>query len=345
MNVAVVCIVCVLFFCSMTLIRYVLIVFTFGSAFPILWWNKQKKMNSEIPHLLSNLDTKKTMVRCPQINNVTDTQVPRLFFLHVPKAAGSTLTSLLSQGYKAAEPSAHQFHYTTGLGSCRQKFELQQQKSRRKLIGDNYTLPYHCLAPGASSALITGHIPLSDMLTHLGAWVGSKTILISLIRHPISRTISEYNYIWQSTNHVRHKYYVENQVTLGMHVQMYNESEHGQFIFFLSRPLRQYGETRSEISQVEEVKFNIQQYFSMVGVVERLQESLEMMECILPQLLQGISTKSKVTKNRSHGKTNHSQHFLHLLTEKTRRDHMLYDWVNAKLSLQQKGCACKKIRT
>lgn len=121
---------------------------------------------------------------CPQ-SRAEGSSLPGIFFMHVPKAAGTSVRSVISNNLKRVKPQAKNFFYVTGIGSCDGK--------HGKNGHGPWVVSKKCLEPGIKADFVTGHIYLHSMLDHLSSWKTHNRIFLSMIRDPESSTILSQN--------------------------------------------------------------------------------------------------------------------------------------------------------
>ena len=115
---------------------------------------------------------------------VQSQEVTRLFFCHIPKTAGTTLTHILSNHFRHAE--IFPYHGWDSVPQNLSQFEIT-----------NYRL-YH------------GHFPWSSTVSLLGEPLASATML----RNPIERVLSAYHHIAGIADHPLHNVIGGSNATL-----------------------------------------------------------------------------------------------------------------------------------
>lgn len=175
-----------------------------------------------------------------------------LIFLHIPKAAGSTLHSILEREYDPEET------YTTeGPGLVREARFAE--------------LP---LAVRARYRLIKGH-----MYFGIHRHVPNPSRYVTVIRHPVERVVSHYWYVRRWQGHRLHERVCTADMTLEEYVssRVTRELNNGQV-----RNLVGPGHLSVEYGQCDESMLsqafeNLEKWFAVVGIAERFDETLLVM--------------------------------------------------------------------
>lgn len=169
-----------------------------------------------------------------------------LIFLHIPKTGGTTLSAVISRHYTGAQTYAIKGADIPG-GVARLKALPREQATAIRLLKGHQSFGLHeYLAPGAR--------------------------YVAMIRHPVGRIASHYNYIQNSPSHAMHAPLRQSGYTLAQYAgsRMFPELNNGQ-----TRLLagvwddRELGE-----ADLERAIANIEQHFAWVGLMERFDESL-----------------------------------------------------------------------
>ena len=102
-----------------------------------------------------------------------------LVFIHQYKSYGSTFSYLLAKNYRPESI----IHINSDQLNSSQRFCLKKNNKQFRVV--------------------FGHLMLQDCLIKDNGW--DKTLVISLVREPISRIVSYYNYILTKKNHLLHE--------------------------------------------------------------------------------------------------------------------------------------------
>jgi hypothetical protein len=172
-----------------------------------------------------------------------------LIYIHLPKAGGTTLISALITRYRAGRG----FRFT-GLPQETEAFKALPERVR------------------AQYDVLHGHV-------HFGIhkWLPDPATYATMLRDPVERIISYYYFVKTSPEHYLHEemrvrgWTLEEFITQGTNwetdndqVRWLNEPEH-QEVRFGCVPR----------SMLEAAKWNLEHAFTVFGIVERFEESLE----------------------------------------------------------------------
>lgn len=191
-----------------------------------------------------------------------------LIFLHIPKAAGSTLHPVLERHY-----SKHT-RYTLPPGQTRQIESLSQDELKR-------------------IRLLKGHMPFG-----MHTYLEGRSRYITLLRHPAERVVSHYYYVKRRPAHELHRL-----VFGGMSLADYasaglsGEMDNGQ-VRLLSGHDQDIPCGQCTRDLLDTAKSNIEQYFAVVGLTERFDESLVLMAIELGWNWTPYYLNRNVTKNK-----------------------------------------------
>ena len=181
---------------------------------------------------------------------------PTLIFLHIPKTAGSTLHSILDGRFAA--------HESMGVFSARFAHE---QVARLAALDE---------AKKNSIRLLRGHQPFG-----LHRVFSQPCVYLTVLREPIARVTSQYYYILKNQHNPLHEQvrrmsspaeFVASGISLGMN--------NGQVRWLLGEiDLVPFGELTQ--AHLEQVKTNIEKHFAWVGLTERFDESVMLLQRVL----------------------------------------------------------------
>jgi len=172
-----------------------------------------------------------------------------IIFLHIPKAAGTTIHSILENQYSSK--SIFSIHGGKVQESM-DKFKRLSDKRKREII------------------LIKGHMKFG-----LHKFIPQPSTYFSLIRDPIDRIVSHYHYVLRTPNH-----YLYNKVKKAdMDIKEYVESgistelNNGQLrdLSGVGKSFK-FGECPNNLMKI--VRYNINTHFSFIGLFERFDESI-----------------------------------------------------------------------
>lgn len=112
-------------------------------------------------------------------------KAPTVIFMHVPKAAGSTLKSILWREYGSA--SVFDFRSTSKAADVARFFSMP-------------------LADRGQFRAVQGHVPFG-----LHRFLPGPSHYITLLRDPVERLVSTYRFIWTAKSHWRHQEFAQKR--------------------------------------------------------------------------------------------------------------------------------------
>lgn len=179
-----------------------------------------------------------------------------LLFLHIPKAAGTTLHSILEQHYA---PSTQ---YSIFDPDQKAKEFMRLPVERREPI-----------------RLLKGHVAFGLHRSLIG-----ETTYITLLRDPVDRIISHYYYVKSEPTHYLYQRVMEQNMSLREYAssKLTDELDNGQMRLIAGVESEQsvpIGACDTNLLNV--AKHNIERHFSLAGLSERFDESLALMAITL----------------------------------------------------------------
>jgi len=171
--------------------------------------------------------------------------VKRILFIHIPKAGGTTLNSIISENVPSQERYATRY-----MWKGNPDFNNLSHTEKRKIY------------------FLHGHMPFG-FHSQLGT---EEFTYITVVREPIERVLSAHNNILKDTTHFLHKEFVENRLTIPeIHEKKIWSALDNCQVRMLSNSIQApYGTIARE--NFEEAIRNIDQYFSLTGYQEKLDE-------------------------------------------------------------------------
>jgi hypothetical protein len=180
-----------------------------------------------------------------------------LVFLHVPKASGTTLASVIERQYPAG---------SVYRAADTEPGAVAEAISRREAAAP----PLRC---------VMGH-----MLFGLHRYLDEPTTYITMLRDPVRRLLSHYAYVRRTPGHYLHAVVAERRLTFDDYMAsgLSSELNDGQVRLLCGREDAEavaYGRVSEEM--LEEAVANLRTHFLAVGVTERFDESVLLFQTLL----------------------------------------------------------------
>jgi len=226
-----------------------------------------------------------------------------LFFLHIPKGGGTTLNSVLDNNFQLEE-----FYQGYNLIN---KFEKQE----------NFVNTFNHLPPVRKNRIkvIRSHFYFG---LHRELKIENFNY-ISLVRDPVDRFISDYYFIRENESHLLH------DPVMSMSFKEYLKSEAAQFSGNLqTRMIAGQQKRYCSPEDLEQAKANIKKNFSLVGLLERFDETLVLLK-IKNILNQICYVKQNITPQRM-TREDIPTHLVKAIEKINRCDILLYRWIQER---------------
>jgi hypothetical protein len=208
---------------------------------------------------------------------------PTLIFLHIPKTAGTTLETILDREY------SHDATFVVGVprGTTEEAFSqwpLERRQKTRLVYGPmGFGVHEHC---------------------------GRPATYTTLLRHPVTRVVSTYHYIRRRPNHTHYQRLTAGSMGL---MDFVREGvfkigvDNGQTRLLSGAPKSgdQIGFRGCTRDHLELAKTNLTHHFSAVGLMERYDASLLLMQraygwktpyCVSQNVRQGRSQREELSQ-------------------------------------------------
>lgn len=232
-----------------------------------------------------------------------------VFFLHIPKCAGTTLTEEIIK--KKFKPHESIIFYEHGTGALIDRLKGMSQKEQRKI---------KCIA---------GHFAFG---IHRYYTAGPATY-VTLLRDPIERVISHYYFVLRRKDHYLHKIvkkegytleeYVENKLTV--------ELNNGQTRILAGIGWgAEFGKCTG--TMFEKAKENLETYFTVVGLSERFDDFLELLNRKIGWEIPEYQNRN--VRQRGRGTTGIDCKTLEVIRKYNRFDIELYNYARSIFSLE-----------
>lgn len=204
---------------------------------------------------------------------ISDARDVTVIFLHIPKAAGSTLHSVL-RGYYPKESVCH---IPVSIPNREAVYAdlNRDQRARVRLIKGHLLFGIHRLVP--------------DRFTY-----------ITVLRHPVDRVVSHYYYVRRTPRHRLFETLRSSDMSLEEYVTSKTalELNNGQVraLYGPDHLEVEYGECMP--AMFEQAVHNLRTHFSVVGLTDRFDESLLLMRQLLGWNRWPFYVARNVTENR-----------------------------------------------
>jgi hypothetical protein len=225
-----------------------------------------------------------------------------LIFLHIPKAAGSTLHRIIKRQY----PKRAIF---TVDGS-----RIRESIDEFKSLSEEERAEIRCLK---------GHMPYG-----LHQYLPRPSVYITVLRDPVDRIISHYYFVLRTPGHFLHQDVISKKMSLEDYVNsdLSSELNNGQvrLLSGLESVDSIYGHGPVSRSVLEAAKANLQNHFFAVGLSERFEESVLLFKDMLGWT-RTYFVKENVTQKRP-TKSDVSKQILKRIEQYNALDIELYDF-------------------
>lgn len=231
-----------------------------------------------------------------------------LIFVHIPKAAGTTLNRILEQQYKPTRIFAIKV-LTFQQDLQRLKSLPESDRQKIKVLRGHFHHGMHTLLP-------------------------TDSVYMTVVRDPVDRLISHYYYVSSLPNHYLHDQIKTQHMSLKDYAcsNLTLEVDNHQ-----TRMLAGGDEVQDPIGQastqmLERAKQNLREQFAVVGIAERFDETLillkELFDWSLPLYYKRNVTRGRPKKERI------SEADRHAIETRNALDMELYRYANALLDEQ-----------
>ncbi len=233
-----------------------------------------------------------------------------VIFLHIPKAAGSTIQNIIDREYSRYPSGSVYLFDGSDLERTISKFKDMTENERNKI------------------KILKGHMNYG-----FHKYFKNKCKYFTLLRDPVDRVISDFYYILEQPSHSRYQRVMKEKMDLEdylrskMSVAMDNAQTR-----LLAGYLSGVGDVNEgdipfgecNTSMLDDAKMNLRNGFAVVGLTERFDETLLMLQRTFGWRTP-FYTKANVTKKRPR-KKEVSEESLELITEYNHLDIQLYDY-------------------
>lgn len=226
-----------------------------------------------------------------------------LIFLHLPKSGGTTLHSIIDTQYSPQ-------HIYTIEGT-------RTRESLKEFIN----LPE---TERARFQVVRGHMPFG-----VHRYVPHPFTYITFLRDPVDRAISHYYHILRTPHHTHFSRLTSQKMDLDtfMHSGVSRIPDNGQVRMLAASEEVPFGQCTAEM--LEKAKANLEQYFAVVGITERFDESLVLLMRRFGWHIKAYARRN-IGKNRM-AKEDVPQKTLHFIEELNKFDLQLYAYAQQRL--------------
>jgi len=224
-----------------------------------------------------------------------------LIFLHIPKAGGNTLKSILNEQYREDERlRIYTYpHFSKDKGIERLKKLSIEEKSKLKLIYGHFAFGIH-------------------------KYLSAEAKYITFLRNPVDRIISHFYYVKKHNvkEHIKNMEgdTFEEYLEKGLQYELNN----GMTRLLCSEEKIQKGSTVTR-DDLETAKRNIEKYFSFVGVLEEFHKGLMILNNMLGWGNALIYKRKNVTEHPK--REEFPKHVINKIIQMNKLDIELYKYV------------------
>jgi hypothetical protein len=236
----------------------------------------------------------------PMNNHINDQQsAPTVIFLHLPKAAGTTLKDILHREYQ--EDLIYELDGTQFIQAQEEFKQLDQ-------------------AEKAEIKILMGH-----MYFGLHEFLPSPAKYITMLRNPIDRVVSYYHFVKKLSTHHDYELINENNISINDYCRLGRENMRNGQTRFLSNTKEFETCTQASLS---EAKQNLRQHFAVVGIQERFNESLLLLQKKLGWKRMPFYYQRNTNRGNSYNQLEISPDTLATIKKYNQLDLELYEYAN-----------------
>lgn len=222
-----------------------------------------------------------------------------VIFLHLPKAAGTTLCDIFSRQYQPDE-----IYQLDGAEFIQAQEDFKQLDRNAK----------------AKIKILMGH-----MYFGLHEFLSQPTTYVTMLRNPIDRVVSYYHFVSKLATHPDYELIKAQNISIEDYCQMGRENMNNGQTRFLS------GTKQSEActpQKLEQAKKNLREYFSVVGIQEKFDESLLLLKNQLTWKKTPFYYQRNTNRSNSYNKHEISSSTRSAIAKYNELDLELYEYAN-----------------
>jgi hypothetical protein len=236
---------------------------------------------------------------------------PTVIFLHIGKTGGMTLRTVLNRQFPPSEILV---------------LRSPDRAPRNQRLRREDTVQHFASLPESvrrRARLIEGHT-----IFGVHEFVPRPSTYLTLLRHPVALTISQYRFVARKPRHWLHSEVASNETTLDAYVRsgISLETDNSQTRALSGDTSTPFGACTEGMLEV--AKSNVDKYFAMLGITERFDESLVLLRSIF-----GWSNAYYVPSNVAPKKERRepiANSTLRLIEEQNEIDMELYRWASTR---------------
>lgn len=256
---------------------------------------------------LGRMSLKETYPSKTMIRRQPELAYRSLLFLHIPKAAGTSLAQVVTRQFQSQ--SIFKITHPRRNSVRRLKNMMPDERAGIRLLMGHMPFGYHELLRGPQC-------------------------YVTMLRDPVERVISYFYYVLQTPDHYLFKHVLSNGLDLKgfLESELTNELDNGQTRFISGigdGSNTPFGGCHRR--HLDMAKRNIQEWFAVAGVAELFSETVLAMGLVLGWK-QLFYRKSNVTKRRV-GKAGVDAATLQIIEQQNRLDIELYRWARSRFEV------------
>lgn len=231
-----------------------------------------------------------------------------LVFIHIPKAAGTTLNRIIRRKY--SKKNIFEINGANVLKSI-DEFKNMPESTRRKI------------------KVVMGHMEFG-----LHRFLPQPADYITLLRRPVDRIIAHYYYAKRRPDHYLYDWINKENISLKNYISSKKTVELNNGQTRLLSASEDVGFGACSVEHLEKAKKNIKEHFAVAGLTERFDETLMLIKKAFGWSMPYYA-KTNVRKKRPHSETVEKE-TLKIIEEYNKLDIALYQYVSERFELSIK---------